>query len=1367
MAAKWTLYWSFRNQCHDTSTELLQSFDVADAGAEVKEVAGLYGDTLLHIACQNGWPDVVKQLIEKHGCDPEVKDRGKQTPLHYACHYGRLDVIHYLVQVQKCDIDAVTPDRWTPFYYAFRYGHLNIVEYFINIPGVTSCIDQQAVLQLTCEYGHIDILLYLMTEHGFIPQDTPQLLRIACEHSYKEISQYLCSLLDNFQNMHVEEHKALFIFCCRNGLLDILKRLSFESRHASILQFIDKFGKSGLHYACQEGHADVVKYLVEECGCDINVCDRDGLTPLHLACKHGHNVDIVKYLLSRSECNSLVRTNDGNTALHFACTTTQFNPKIIEILLKNGAIVGKGTLSLVNNISISSNVVKPAILSSLLEVANCDVNTRNYAGVSPIHLATYPFIVRETIAHHAEMEFHKLMEYSDEQRAIEKIQEYVRKNKGNLNRLAASNGDTILHIACVANKVDIVAHLLLCHNSNPNIKNDAGETPLRWALKHYAYKSSMSDANLTALVHLFVENSKWKPSLKEVDDDGNSILHLACQTNQLNLVKLLLPRAKHDHPLLLVINNNGYTPFELMTSPNMIVDGLMSYNLANDYTFRPGFVQQFIWFCKNIDTRRLKLFINNHQYTIKWEHKKTSDCCTRCFILHLPGHHSFCVLLEVCFCSEGKEISSEINISDECTPCYVTKLVGFLEDSSLESYRCNEELLHAACKQNKYHFVNYLLSTVKCDPNYCYDDVTPFHLTTSPDIMQLLVQHGASIPFDDIDKVINSKISTNNAVITNFISSLKLHKENGKWHPDSKCNSKGDTALHLSVRYRRFKLTKHLLTEIGCDPNIRNFENKLPLDLATNSEFMQILIQNGAKTRSENIKKLFYITTKEQPISLETLQVLVRTKQWHANSVYTIKHDTALHLSARHCRPEVAHFLLSEVKCDPNIKNVDDETFISLLMSIWSDSEIINTIKDLMTIKQWDPNSICNSKGDTALHLSARHCRPEIAHFLLSEVKCNPNIKNVDDETFISLLMSIWSDSEIINTIKDLMTIKQWDPNSNCTPKGDTALHLSARHCRPEVAHFLLSEVKCNPNIKNIDDETFISLLMSIWSDSEIINTIKDLMTIKQWDPNSNCTPKGDTALHLSARHCRPEVAHFLLSEVKCNPNIKNVDDETFISLLMSIWSDSEIINTIKDLMTIKQWDPNSNCTPKGDTALHLSARHCRPEVAHFLLSEVKCNPNIKNVDDETFISLLMSIWSDSEIINTIKDLMTIKQWDPNSNCTPKGDTALHLSARHCRPEVAHFLLSEVKCNPNIKNVDDETFISLLMSIIWSDSEIINTIKDLMTIKQWDPNSNCTPKGDTALHLSVRYHRPKVTQFLLSECACNPVKKKYLQSNTT
>ena len=43
-------------------------------------------------------------------------------------------------------------------------------------------------------------------------------------------------------------------------------------------------GLTPLHFSAKHGHFDIVLYLVEVCGADVEVPNEYGLTPLHFAC---------------------------------------------------------------------------------------------------------------------------------------------------------------------------------------------------------------------------------------------------------------------------------------------------------------------------------------------------------------------------------------------------------------------------------------------------------------------------------------------------------------------------------------------------------------------------------------------------------------------------------------------------------------------------------------------------------------------------------------------------------------------------------------------------------------------------------------------------------------------------------------------------------------------------------------------------------------------------------------------------------------------------------------------------------------------------------------------------------------------------
>ncbi|WP_349968545.1 ankyrin repeat domain-containing protein [Wolbachia endosymbiont of Armadillidium arcangelii] len=56
----------------------------------------------------------------------------------------------------------------------------------------------------------------------------------------------------------------------------------------------DKSDKTPLHYAAKSGNLELVKYLVEEKGADVNARDMSNKTPIRYAAESG-NLDLVKY----------------------------------------------------------------------------------------------------------------------------------------------------------------------------------------------------------------------------------------------------------------------------------------------------------------------------------------------------------------------------------------------------------------------------------------------------------------------------------------------------------------------------------------------------------------------------------------------------------------------------------------------------------------------------------------------------------------------------------------------------------------------------------------------------------------------------------------------------------------------------------------------------------------------------------------------------------------------------------------------------------------------------------------------------------------------------------------------------------------
>lgn len=70
-----------------------------------------------------------------------------------------------------------------------------------------------------------------------------------------------------------------------------MTQLSFSS--CSLINSQTKNGATPLYLACQEGHLEVVQYLLKDRQADSSIRASDGMTSLHAAAQMGHNTVIV------------------------------------------------------------------------------------------------------------------------------------------------------------------------------------------------------------------------------------------------------------------------------------------------------------------------------------------------------------------------------------------------------------------------------------------------------------------------------------------------------------------------------------------------------------------------------------------------------------------------------------------------------------------------------------------------------------------------------------------------------------------------------------------------------------------------------------------------------------------------------------------------------------------------------------------------------------------------------------------------------------------------------------------------------------------------------------------------------------------
>ena len=147
----------------------------------------------------------------------------------------------------------------------------------------------------------------------------------------------------------------------------------------------DRNRKTPLHWAAENGHLDVVKYLSSHDDVDADAPNLISYTPLHLAADNGH-LDVVKYLSSRGDVDADARSFFGNTPLRHAAG--QGHLDVVKYLSSRGDVDvnvrGNHGITPLNSAAWNGRLDVVKYLSSRDDV---DVNTQDKWGHTPLDRA--------------------------------------------------------------------------------------------------------------------------------------------------------------------------------------------------------------------------------------------------------------------------------------------------------------------------------------------------------------------------------------------------------------------------------------------------------------------------------------------------------------------------------------------------------------------------------------------------------------------------------------------------------------------------------------------------------------------------------------------------------------------------------------------------------------------------------------------------------------------------------------------------------------------------------------------------------------------------------------------------------------------
>ena len=164
---------------------------------------------------------------------------------------------------------------------------------------------------------------------------------------------------------------------------DLSKVKELLKQDPSLASARDKMGKTPLHLAAENDHADVADFLLSS-GADINAKDGNGsFTPLDLALSSFHYKDMVELLLANG-ADPNATSGQGLTPLQETAMRGQRDAA--EMLLAKGANVNAAD-SKGNTALLWALMFGHLDMAKVLVDANADVNAKNNQGVSTLFLA--------------------------------------------------------------------------------------------------------------------------------------------------------------------------------------------------------------------------------------------------------------------------------------------------------------------------------------------------------------------------------------------------------------------------------------------------------------------------------------------------------------------------------------------------------------------------------------------------------------------------------------------------------------------------------------------------------------------------------------------------------------------------------------------------------------------------------------------------------------------------------------------------------------------------------------------------------------------------------------------------------------------
>jgi len=272
-----------------------------DLGADVT-VRDTNGDSLIDILVLSGNVEIMKHLLARLGDDTKkaVNEPNKNgfTPLGLAIFFNHEAMVEYLITEAGVNVDApCTADGCTPVLYAAEKGNFPVYQKLIGLGANTAVRDScdRGLVHCAAQGGNVEIMKDVLA--GFDDEKKAAVVDEPDENQDRPLYFAISSESTEMIKYLIEEAGVdlndSLILAVRDRKLEVYKKL---------IELGADFREIKLHDAAYVGNVEIMKDLLERLGSDakiaVNKLNEKGEPPLYFAVKGGA-VSMIEFLVSQ------------------------------------------------------------------------------------------------------------------------------------------------------------------------------------------------------------------------------------------------------------------------------------------------------------------------------------------------------------------------------------------------------------------------------------------------------------------------------------------------------------------------------------------------------------------------------------------------------------------------------------------------------------------------------------------------------------------------------------------------------------------------------------------------------------------------------------------------------------------------------------------------------------------------------------------------------------------------------------------------------------------------------------------------------------------------------------------------------------